>query len=141
MPDLQEPHAAVTCRSLQRLICTMRSVARVFITTTGELYRRWEIIYLQKMEIDGKRLELISGGIEGSSREVSANRSRISGSRPKTLIVKKWGVQKCPGSNFRWSPGRPQKVITGRSPSLKTESEWLPPVASNWLPPVAMRRP
>ena len=84
------------------------------------------LICLQKMEIDGKRSKLISRGIEGSSGEVSARRSRIFGSRPKKLIVKKWGVQKGPGSNFRWSPGRPPKSVTGRSPSLKTESNWLP---------------
>ena len=85
--------------------------------------------HLQKLEIDGNRSKSIFGGIEGSSREVSARRSRIFGSRPKNLIFEKSGVQKGPGSNFRWSPGRPPKSDNGRSPSLKTESDWLPPVA------------
>ena len=84
--------------------------------TSSDSIRLYQtLIHLQKMQIDGKRSKLISGGIEGSSGEVSASRSRIFGSRPKKLIVKKWGVQKGPGSNFRWSPGRPPKNGDGRS--------------------------
>ena len=39
-------------------------------------------IHSPKLEIDGKGSEPISGGIEGSSREVSASRSRIWGRGP-----------------------------------------------------------
>ena len=51
------------------------------------------LIHSQKLGIDGKRPKLISGGIEGSSGEVSANRFRISGrgtnfgGPPKTLLA------------------------------------------------------
>ena len=39
--------------------------------------------------------------------------------------------KKVPGAISDGRRGDPQKVITGRSPGLKTESEWLPPVATN----------
>ena len=43
-------------------------------------------IHSPKLEIDGKGSEPISGGIEGSSREVSASRSRIWGRGPSGIF-------------------------------------------------------